>query len=184
MFLFNQLITKTKISETLQKNVLRTFLNCELSLKPPGVKSSAYINTYSWILYSNPMIFTIIVYLYFYNSDFPLTNNNSVIYQYFISEHLVRWRLASYYAGFVIIFIAVISLRVRSLVLINGAVGGLFSGNIDDSLASTSYSLLSQIVNETLHWFCMHRYILPVPSTHTRRVWVVERCGRYVHLKT
>lgn len=33
--------------------------------------------------------------------------------------------------------------------LINGAVGGLFSGNIDDSLASTSYSLLSQIVNET-----------------------------------
>lgn len=30
-----------------KKNVLRTFLNCDLSLKLPGVKSSAYINTYS-----------------------------------------------------------------------------------------------------------------------------------------
>lgn len=29
-----------------KKNVLRTFLNCELSLKLPAVKSSAYINTY------------------------------------------------------------------------------------------------------------------------------------------
>lgn len=97
------------------------------------------------------MLFTILVYLYFYNSDFPLTNNNSVIYQYFIPEHLVRWRLASSVLRrvIVIIFIAVISLRVRALVLINGAVGGLFSGNIDDSHPSTSYSMLSQIINET-----------------------------------
>lgn len=97
------------------------------------------------------MLFTILVYLYFYNSDFPLTNKNSVIYQYFIPEYLVRWRLASSVLRriIVIIFIAVISLRVRALVLINGAVGGLFSGNIGDSLPSTSYSLLSQIINET-----------------------------------